>query len=112
MQAGFALRQQLSDDQVMDDVNATFDLLNNRPDVQKGQIGSEEEHARLRELEIALDQYWDLLRRRRAAREFGTDPNLIAGLELETRYASVRNSFRADLTRLQSELTHHDAAFA
>jgi len=39
MQAGFALRQQLSDDQVMDDVNATFDLLNNRPDVQKGQIG-------------------------------------------------------------------------
>jgi F-type H+-transporting ATPase subunit b len=44
--------------------------------------------------------------------EFGTDPNLIAGLELETRYASVRNSFRADLTRLQSELTHHDAAFA
>jgi len=44
--------------------------------------------------------------------EFATDPNLIAGLELETRYASVRNSFRADLTRLQSELTHHDAAFA
>jgi hypothetical protein len=43
--------------------------------VQKGQIDSEEEHARLRELEIALDQYWDLLRRRRAAREFGTDPN-------------------------------------
>ena len=40
--------------------------------------------------------------------EFGTDPALIAGLELETRYASVRNSFRADLVRLQSELVHHD----
>ena len=44
--------------------------------------------------------------------EFGTDPALIAGLELETPYASVRNSFRADLIRLQSELTHHDAALA
>jgi uncharacterized protein DUF2630 len=42
---------------------------------QKGQIDTDEEHARLRELEIALDQYWDLLRRRRAARESGTDPN-------------------------------------
>ncbi len=45
--------------------------------VQKGQIGSDEEHARLRELEIALDQYWDLLRRRRAAREHGGDPNAV-----------------------------------
>ena len=44
--------------------------------------------------------------------EFGTDPKLIAGLELETRYAAVRNSFRADLIRLQSELTHHDTALA
>ena len=42
---------------------------------QKGQIDTEEERARLRELEIALDQYWDLLRRRRAAREFGTNPD-------------------------------------
>jgi F-type H+-transporting ATPase subunit b len=44
--------------------------------------------------------------------EFGADPTLIAGLELETPYASVRNSFRADLLHLQSELTHHDTALA
>ncbi len=44
--------------------------------------------------------------------EFGTDPALIAGLELETPHASIRNSFRADLIRLQSELTHHDTALA
>jgi F-type H+-transporting ATPase subunit b len=44
--------------------------------------------------------------------EFGTDPALIAGLELETPYASVSNSFRADLMRLQTELTHHDTALA
>jgi hypothetical protein len=30
--------------------------------------------ARLRELESSLDQCWDLLRRRRAARQAGTDP--------------------------------------
>ncbi|GAA4771181.1 DUF2630 family protein [Streptomyces sp. C10-9-1] len=30
---------------------------------------------RLRELEIRLDQYWDLLRRRRAKSEYGGDPD-------------------------------------
>jgi carboxymethylenebutenolidase len=39
MQKGFALRQRLSDDMVMDDVNATYDLLDKRSDVQDGQIG-------------------------------------------------------------------------
>jgi hypothetical protein len=46
-----------------------------RARAQKGHIASDEENTRLRELEIALDQYWDLLRRRRAAREFGTNPD-------------------------------------
>lgn len=46
-----------------------------RSRAQKGQITSDEERARLAELEIALDQSWDLLRRRRAAREFGVDPD-------------------------------------
>ena len=31
--------------------------------------------ARLRELEVMLDQCWDLLRQRRAHREFGLDPD-------------------------------------
>lgn len=31
---------------------------------------------RLDELEVMLDQCWDLLRQRRAAREYGEDPNL------------------------------------
>jgi Protein of unknown function (DUF2630) len=42
---------------------------------QAGSATSDGEHARLRDLETALDQCWDLLRQRRAAREFGTDPN-------------------------------------
>jgi hypothetical protein len=36
---------------------------------------SANEHARLKELEVGLDQCWDLLRQRRAQREFGRDPN-------------------------------------
>jgi F-type H+-transporting ATPase subunit b len=36
------------------------------------------------------------------------EPALIAGLELEAPHAVVRNSFRADLVRLKSELVHHD----
>jgi hypothetical protein len=35
----------------------------------------DEERARLRQLEIQLDQCWDLLRQRRARSEFGEDPD-------------------------------------
>ncbi len=35
---------------------------------------ADEKRARLESLEIALDQCWDLLRQRRALREFGEDP--------------------------------------
>ncbi len=38
----------------------------------------DDDHARLREIEIALDQCWDLLRQRRARREFGEDPDAAA----------------------------------
>jgi hypothetical protein len=42
-----------------------------RERVVAGEISSSEEHDRLRALEEALDQCWDLLRRRRAARAQG-----------------------------------------
>jgi len=32
-------------------------------------------HARLREIKIELDRYWDLLRQRRARRRAGEDPD-------------------------------------
>ena len=35
---------------------------------------SEDDRERLRELEVSLDQWWDLLRQRRALREAGEDP--------------------------------------
>jgi hypothetical protein len=46
-----------------------------RQQLAQGEISSADEHARLKDLEEALDQCWDLLRRRRAAREVGNDPN-------------------------------------
>ncbi|MBO3737083.1 DUF2630 family protein [Actinoplanes flavus] len=46
-----------------------------RRQLSDGKISSDEEHTRLRELEESLDQCWDLLRRRRAARSAGNDPD-------------------------------------
>jgi uncharacterized protein DUF2630 len=43
-----------------------------------GELSSDEEHAQLRTTEEELDQCWDLLRQRRARREFGEDPTQAA----------------------------------
>jgi predicted nuclease with TOPRIM domain len=45
-----------------------------RARLQNHETSPEEEHARLRALEVELDQCWDLLRQRRARREFGENP--------------------------------------
>jgi hypothetical protein len=45
-----------------------------RAKVADGSLSSEAERAQLRTAEESLDQYWDLLRQRRARREFGEDP--------------------------------------
>jgi hypothetical protein len=44
-----------------------------RARVLAGELSADEEHARLREVEESLDQCWDLLRQRRAARAAGSD---------------------------------------
>ncbi|NMO57092.1 DUF2630 family protein [Actinoplanes sp. TBRC 11911] len=66
----------------MDDnsvLSRIHDLVNEehglRQQLSDGTISSKDEHARLKDLEEALDQCWDLLRRRRAARTAGNDPN-------------------------------------
>jgi hypothetical protein len=45
-----------------------------RAKLSAGEISHEDEHARLTQLETDLDRCWDLLRQRRAKREFGDDP--------------------------------------
>jgi vacuolar-type H+-ATPase subunit B/Vma2 len=46
-----------------------------RTQLQAGKISEQEEHDRLRGLEEQLDQLWDLLRRRRAAKLQGVSPD-------------------------------------
>jgi len=41
-------------------------------------------HARIRHLEEQLDQCWDLLRQRRAKREFGDDPDSAQVRDIDT----------------------------
>ncbi len=48
-----------------------------RAAVQTGQMPSDEERSRLRALEESLDQCWDMLRRRRAARSNAQDPDAV-----------------------------------
>jgi hypothetical protein len=49
-----------------------------RGQLQRGELSTEQERERLRSTEEALDQCWDLLRQRRAKREFGESPEGVA----------------------------------
>lgn len=46
-----------------------------RGKLSAGEISRDDERARLAELETDLDRCWDLLRQRRAKREFGNNPD-------------------------------------
>jgi len=66
----------MDDKQILERISALVDEEHElRTRHQSGPAGSADETQRLRELEESLDQCWDLLRRRRAAREFGGDPD-------------------------------------
>ncbi|WP_214322006.1 DUF2630 family protein [Nonomuraea sediminis] len=49
-----------------------------RGKLASGEVTTDEENARVKELEVALDQCWDLLRQRRARRSVGEDPDSAA----------------------------------
>jgi Protein of unknown function (DUF2630) len=55
----------------------------------EGQELSPQEVDRLHEIEVALDQCWDLLRQRRARRNAGQDPD-----EVEVRPESIVEGYR------------------
>ena len=46
-----------------------------REQLAEGKLSTEQEHERLRSAEEALDQCWDLLRQRRARRQYGESPD-------------------------------------
>lgn len=57
---------------ISDLINTEHEL---RGQLASGELSDAEEHERLRSAEQALDQCWDLLRQRRARREFGENPD-------------------------------------
>lgn len=54
-----------------------------------GEIDASDEHAQLKDLETQLDQAWDLLRQRRAKREFDENPS-----DAQERSANVVEGYR------------------
>ena len=79
----------------MDDRNILArigDLVAKEHELEQRHVGDgldEQEANRLRELEVALDQCWDLLRQRRARRSAGLDPD-----EAEVRPAPTVEGYR------------------
>ncbi|MGN9837954.1 DUF2630 family protein [Nonomuraea sp. H19] len=66
----------MRDDEILTRISALVDeehVLRNR--LTAGEVTTDEEHARIKQLEAALDQCWDLLRQRRARRNAGEDPD-------------------------------------
>lgn len=79
----------VNDNEVLQRIN---ELVNEEHDLFKrsehGQLEGDQ-HERLRSLQVNLDQCWDLLRQRRARREFGEDPG-----EAKVRDASVVENYK------------------
>jgi len=63
----------MDDAQILQQIEKLVDEERELRSQAKGEL-ADEERARLESLEVALDQCWDLLRQRRALREFGEDP--------------------------------------
>lgn len=66
----------MNDDEILHTITKLVDEEHHLLNKSEGEGGlDEEEHARMRELQVRLDQCWDLLRQRRARREFGENPD-------------------------------------
>ena len=68
----------MDDRQLMDRIGALVEEEHTLERQATGAGLDEGEEARLRELEVQLDQCWDLLRQRRARRDAGQDPDSAA----------------------------------
>jgi Protein of unknown function (DUF2630) len=65
----------MDDKQVLDRIGALVEEEHTLERQATGTGLDEGQEARLRELEVQLDQCWDLLRQRRARRDAGQDPD-------------------------------------
>ena len=60
------------------------ELIDEEHRLQNEAAASDDAHARIRHIEEQLDQCWDLLRQRRARREFGDDPDAAQPRDIKT----------------------------
>lgn len=65
----------MDDNTVLNRINRLADEELELEESHEGRPASPEELQRLRDIEVELDQCWDLLRQRRARRDAGLDPN-------------------------------------
>ncbi len=65
----------MDDKQILDEIQRLVAEEHQLLEKAEGADLPETDHGRLRALEVSLDQCWDLLRQRRAKREFGQDPD-------------------------------------
>jgi len=66
----------MDDKQIMANIGELIETEHQlRQQLASGELSSAEEHERLRSAEQALDQCWDLLRQRRARRQYGDNPD-------------------------------------
>jgi uncharacterized protein YajQ (UPF0234 family) len=66
----------MDDKEIMGRISELIDTEHDlRNQLAQGELTSEQEKERLRSTEEALDQCWDLLRQRRAKRQYGDNPD-------------------------------------
>ena len=66
----------MTDKEIMQHIEQLVNEEHELMERSEGEGGLDEnEHARMKELEVSLDQCWDLLRQRRARRSVGQNPD-------------------------------------
>jgi len=65
----------VEDRQIIAHISSLADEEKRLEELHVGEGISDEDEARLRSIEVTLDQLWDLLRQRRALRSAGRDPD-------------------------------------
>ena len=79
----------MDDQEIVKRINELAEQEHRLEETHVGEGLSPEEESRLRTIEVALDQCWDLLRQRRARRNAGQDPD-----EAQERPAPVVEGYR------------------
>jgi hypothetical protein len=68
----------MDDHEIVGKISALAEEEQRLEEAHVGEGLSDEDRKRLKQIEVTLDQLWDLLRQRRATRNAGGDPDLVS----------------------------------